>query len=78
MTIRDFYQHVQISILTKGYQGFQGEANLLITRSCRCRLTNVPNVGFAYNIQKVVEYLNSKGVKAIQAQKVCIFDCVVE
>nr|AHM92963.1 polyprotein [Banana streak CA virus] len=69
MTIRDFYQHVQISILTKGYQGFQGEANLLITRSCRCRLTNVPNVGFAYNIQKVVEYLNSKGVKAIQAQK---------
>lgn len=70
MTIRDFYQHVQISILTKGYQGFQGEANLLITRSCRCRLTNVPNVGFAYNIQKVVEYLNSKGVKAIQAQKI--------
>nr|UYZ57240.1 polyprotein [Banana streak OL virus] len=69
MTIRDFYQHVQISILTKGYQGFQGEANLLITRSCRCRLTNVPNVGFAYNIQRVVEYLNSKGVKAIQAQK---------
>nr|AOV63232.1 polyprotein [Sugarcane bacilliform virus] len=69
MTIRDFYQHVQISVLTKGYQGFQGEANLLVTRSCRCRLTNVPNVGFAYNIQKVVEYLNSKGVKAIQAQK---------
>ncbi|RWW51745.1 hypothetical protein BHE74_00041886, partial [Ensete ventricosum] len=69
MTIRDFYQHIQISILTKGYTGFQGEANILVTRSCRCRLTNVPNVGFAYNIQKVVEYLSSKGVKAIQAPK---------
>lgn len=72
LTIRDFYQHIQISILTKGYNGFQGEANLLVTRSCRCRLTNVPNVGFAYNIQKVVEYLNSKGVRAIQAQKLSL------
>ncbi|KAJ8476364.1 hypothetical protein OPV22_020091 [Ensete ventricosum] len=70
LTIRDFYQHIQISILTKGYRGFEGEANLLVTRSCRCRLTNVPNTGFAYNIEKVVEYLHSKGVKAIQAQKI--------
>ncbi|KAJ8476366.1 hypothetical protein OPV22_020093 [Ensete ventricosum] len=62
--------HIQISILTKGYRGFEGEANLLVTRSCRCRLTNVPNTGFAYNIEKVVEYLHSKGVKAIQAQKI--------
>ncbi|AAY99427.1 polyprotein [Banana streak virus Acuminata Yunnan] len=69
MTIRDFYQHIQISILTKGYEGFQGEANLLITRSCRCRLSNVPNVGFQYNIQNVVEFLKSKGVKALNATK---------
>lgn len=70
MTIRDFYQHVQISILTKGYNGFQGEANLLVTRSCRCRLSNVPNVGFQYNIQNVVEFLKSKGVKALNATKI--------
>nr|WET17319.1 polyprotein [Banana streak Musa itinerans virus] len=69
MTIRDFYQHIQISILTKGYEGFQGEANLLVTRSCRCRLSNIPNVGFQYNIQNVVEFLKSKGVKALNATK---------
>ncbi|AAO21220.1 putative polyprotein [Badnavirus maculakalanchoes] len=70
MTIRDFYQHIQMSILTKGYTGFQGEANLLVTRSCRCRLTSVPNAGFAFNIQRVVEYLNSTGVRALEAQRV--------
>nr|UYZ57208.1 polyprotein [Banana streak IM virus] len=70
MTIRDFYQHIQISILTKGYNGFQGESNLLVTRSCRCRLSNVPNVGFQYNIQNVVEFLKSKGVKALNATKI--------
>ncbi|ACS44708.1 ORF3 protein [Sugarcane bacilliform Guadeloupe D virus] len=70
MTIKDFYRHIQISIKTKGYDTWEGgEANLLITRSITSRLSNTPNVGFAYKIERVAEYLRSKGVKAINATK---------
>lgn len=70
MTIKDFYRHIQISICTKGYDSWEGaEANLLITRSITARLSNTPNVGFAFRINKVAEYLRSKGVKAIDAAK---------
>nr|ASV59777.1 polyprotein [Canna yellow mottle virus] len=70
MTIKDFYRHIQISIRTKGYDSWQGgEANILITRSITARLSNTPNVGFAYRIEQVAEYLRSKGVKAINATK---------
>ncbi|KAG6500548.1 hypothetical protein ZIOFF_040396 [Zingiber officinale] len=49
MTIGDFYRNVQISILTRGYEAWQNsEANLLITRGMVGRLSNTPNVGFAY------------------------------
>ncbi|KAG6508127.1 hypothetical protein ZIOFF_033489 [Zingiber officinale] len=51
LTISDFYQNIQVSILTRGYENWQnGEANLLITRGLVGRLSNTPNVGFAYNI----------------------------
>ncbi|QBA88842.1 polyprotein [Aglaonema bacilliform virus] len=70
MTIGDFYRNIQISILTKGYEGWQGgEANLLITRGLVGRLSNTSNVGFAYNIQNVVDYLVSHGVRALPGQR---------
>ncbi|KAG6506796.1 hypothetical protein ZIOFF_032126 [Zingiber officinale] len=66
MTIGDFYRNIQISILTRGYEAWQNsEANLLITRGLVGRLSNTPNVGFAYEIQGVVDYLTSHGVKAL-------------
>ncbi|ANN87818.1 polyprotein [Canna yellow mottle associated virus] len=70
MTIKDFWRHIQISIRTRGYETWEGgEANILITRSITSRLSNTPNVGFAYKIEQVAEYLRSKGVKAINATK---------
>ncbi|KAG6509783.1 hypothetical protein ZIOFF_027788 [Zingiber officinale] len=49
LTIRDFYRNIQVSILTRGYDQWQGgETNLLITRRMVGRLSNTPNVGFAY------------------------------
>ncbi|ATZ69522.1 ORF3 polyprotein [Cacao swollen shoot Ghana R virus] len=70
MTINDFCQHVQISILTRGYDQWQaGEANLLVTRGMVGRLSNTSNVGFAYSIQGVTDYLASHGVRAIQGRE---------
>ncbi|KAG6479626.1 hypothetical protein ZIOFF_063094 [Zingiber officinale] len=52
MTIGDFYQNIQISVLTRGYEAWQNsEANLLITIGLVGRLSDTPNVGFAYEIQ---------------------------
>ncbi|KAG6527859.1 hypothetical protein ZIOFF_009993 [Zingiber officinale] len=66
MTIGDFYRNIQISILTRGYEAWQNsEANLLITRGLVGSLSNTPNVGFAYEVQGVVDYLTSHGVKAL-------------
>nr|AEV42076.1 putative polyprotein [Pineapple bacilliform CO virus] len=68
-TIRDCYEHIQISIQRKGYDDWNGESNLLITRSIMLRLSNTPNVGFYYKILRVRDYLKSKGVKAIDASQ---------
>ncbi|ATZ69459.1 ORF3 polyprotein [Cacao swollen shoot CE virus] len=70
MTIGDFARNVQISILTRGYENWQnGEANLLITRAMTGRLSNTPNVAFAYQIDGATDYLASHGVKAITGKK---------
>ncbi|ACF60613.1 ORF3 [Cycad leaf necrosis virus] len=68
LTLKDFYRHIQVSIQTKGYDTWtNGEANLLVTRSCTARLSNTPNVGFNYKTERVAEYLHSRGVQAINA-----------
>ncbi|KAG6469583.1 hypothetical protein ZIOFF_070512 [Zingiber officinale] len=65
-TISDFYRNIQVSILARGYENWRnGEANLLVTRGLIGRLSNTPNVGFAYEIQNVVDYLASHGVRAL-------------
>ncbi|KAG6536628.1 hypothetical protein ZIOFF_001686 [Zingiber officinale] len=66
LTIGDFFRNIQISILARGYEAWQnGEANLSITRGMVGRLSNTPNVGFAYKIQGLVDYLTTHGVKAL-------------
>nr|pir circular genome protein 3 - Commelina yellow mottle virus [Commelina yellow mottle virus] len=69
MTIKSFYRHIQICVMTKGYDGWQGEDNLLITRGLTGRLSNTSNVGFAYDVKAMVEHLQSNGVKAIKGEK---------
>nr|ACB87156.1 polyprotein [Citrus yellow mosaic virus] len=70
MTVRDFCRNVQISILTKGYGNWQnGEANLLVTRGIVGRLSNTPNVAFAYQIQNVTDYLVSHGIQALPGRR---------
>ncbi|KAG6470261.1 hypothetical protein ZIOFF_071325 [Zingiber officinale] len=70
LTIRDFYHNIQVSFLTRGYEQWRnGEANLLITRSIVGRLSNTPNVGFAYEVQGVVDFLTSHGVRALPRRR---------
>lgn len=70
LTIGDFYRNIQVSILTRGYEQWSnGEANLLITRSLIGRLSNTPNVGFSYEIQGVIDYLISHGVRALPGKR---------
>ncbi|ATV81254.1 polyprotein [Grapevine badnavirus 1] len=70
MTLRDFYRNIQISILTRGYENWRnGEANLLVTRGVMARLSNTPNVGFAYQIQHVTDHLESRGVRALPGRR---------
>ncbi|KAG6514398.1 hypothetical protein ZIOFF_024751 [Zingiber officinale] len=61
---------ILISILARGYEGWiNGEANILITRGLVGRLSNTPNVGFAYEVQNVVDYLASHGVRALPGRR---------
>ncbi|KAG6499442.1 hypothetical protein ZIOFF_039230 [Zingiber officinale] len=77
LTISDFYRNIQISILTRGYKGWQNsEANLLITRGLVGRLSNTPNVGFAYEVQNVVDYLASHGVRALPGRSYSTRDVI--
>ncbi|XP_074562548.1 uncharacterized protein LOC141819077, partial [Curcuma longa] len=70
LTIGDFYRNIQVTILTRGYEQWRnGEANLLITRGMVGRLSNTPNVGFAYEVQGVVDYLTSHGVQALPGRR---------
>ncbi|CAD5182703.1 unnamed protein product [Musa acuminata subsp. malaccensis] len=70
MTVGDFYRNIQLSILTRGYDTWQnGEANLLITRGMVGRLSNTPNVAFAYEISGVVDYLTSHGIRALPGRR---------
>ncbi|KAG6507915.1 hypothetical protein ZIOFF_033268 [Zingiber officinale] len=56
----------QVSFLARGYENWQnGETNILVTRGLVGRLSNTPNVGFAYEVQNVVDYLASYGVRAL-------------
>ncbi|KAG6468167.1 hypothetical protein ZIOFF_072738 [Zingiber officinale] len=70
LTISDFYRNIQISILARGNENWQnGEANLLITRGLEGRLSNTPNMGFTYEVQNVVDYLTSHGVRALAGRR---------
>ncbi|KAG6493113.1 hypothetical protein ZIOFF_048090 [Zingiber officinale] len=70
MTIGDFFRNIQLSILTRGYESWRnGEANLLITRGLIGRLSNTPNIAFAYEVNGVVDYLTSHGIVALPRRR---------
>lgn len=69
--LADFYNNIQVSILTKGYEDYQNsEANLLITKGMIGRLSNTSNVGFAYTVDGVAEYFITHGVQALKGMPV--------
>ncbi|KAG6472269.1 hypothetical protein ZIOFF_069729 [Zingiber officinale] len=64
---------LRVSFLTRGYaQWRNGEANLLITRSMVGRLSNTPNIGLAYDVQGIVDFLTSHGVRALSGRRYSI------
>ncbi|QRN45547.1 P3 [Paper mulberry vein-banding virus] len=69
LSISDFYNHIEISIKTKGYEDWEGgESNLLITRSMVGRLTNTGYSAFRYRTDNLMEYLATRGIRAIPGQ----------
>ncbi|AEC49884.1 polyprotein [Banana streak UM virus] len=68
-TIGDFYQGIQLSIKTKGYNNWRGEANLHLERMVTARLSSTSNTGFEIKIDKVIQYMKTNGIQAIEATK---------
>ncbi|PKU79828.1 hypothetical protein MA16_Dca016273 [Dendrobium catenatum] len=69
LSIHDFMNHIELVILTHGYELWQGgESNLLLTRALVARLTNSSYAGFRYNITGVANYLALLGISAIPGQ----------
>ncbi|KAG6497661.1 hypothetical protein ZIOFF_045565 [Zingiber officinale] len=74
---RSGMRNIRISILTRGYEGWQNsEANLPITRGLVGRLSNTPNVGFAYEVRNVMDYLTSHGVRALPGRSYSTRDVI--
>ncbi|KAG6474397.1 hypothetical protein ZIOFF_068332 [Zingiber officinale] len=70
MTMGDFFRNIQLSILSKGYESWRNwEVNLLITRGMISRLSNTPNVAFAYEVSGVVDYLTRHSVNALPRRR---------
>lgn len=68
MSVEDFYEHVQLAVQTRGYEGWQGESNLIVTTALVGRLTNTSYASFRYNVQNVAEHLATNGIQAIPGQ----------
>nr|AEE39270.1 polyprotein [Gooseberry vein banding associated virus] len=71
LSIHDFYNHIQVSIQTRGYNGgwTGGDSNMIVTRSLIGRLTNQSMTNFGYQIQGVTDYLTSHGVSCIPGEQ---------
>ncbi|UYC36391.1 polyprotein [Black pepper virus B] len=70
LSVNDFYNHLEITIKSKGYENWiGGESNLLITTAVIGRLTNTGYSAFKYKTQEIAEYLATKGIKAIPGKK---------
>jgi len=65
MTISDFCKHVKLIIKTKGYEGFIGEANLLIVKAITARISNHVASNFKLHTEQIAGFLGSQGIKAL-------------
>jgi Viral movement protein (MP) len=68
LSIHDFSNHTQVVIQTHGYEGWQGESNLLLSRSLIGRFSNTSYTNFRYNVEQVADHLASRGIRAIPDQ----------
>ncbi|PKU76347.1 hypothetical protein MA16_Dca022778 [Dendrobium catenatum] len=70
LSIHDFLNHIELVIMTHGYDEWQGgESNLLITGALVACLTNTSQTGLCYNITGVANYLASDGISAIPGRR---------
>ncbi|KAI9072016.1 hypothetical protein K1719_046023 [Acacia pycnantha] len=68
MTVTDFAKHFQLIIKTRGYEDFTEGQNLAITKILTGRLSNNTNNNFRLKIDRVMQYLGSQGIKAIEGK----------
>ncbi|KAI9111266.1 hypothetical protein K1719_017678 [Acacia pycnantha] len=68
MTVTDFAKHFQLIIKTRGYEDFTEGQNLAITKILTGRLSNNTNNNFKLKIDRVMQYLGSQGIKAIEGK----------
>ena len=69
ISIEDFYNYSRLSVMTHGYEAWQGGDNLLVTIALVGRLSNTSYVGFQYNINDVIDHLTTNGVLAIPGER---------
>lgn len=71
MTIKDFSEHLQLLIQTKGYEDWtNGEANLTIVTAVTARISNYVQHDFRTKESKhIPQFLTSRGIKAIEGYK---------
>nr|GEW43806.1 TPA: orf y [Tanacetum cinerariifolium] len=70
LSIDDFYNHLEVSIQTNGYDTWQGgESNLLVTMAMIDRLSNTSYMGFQYSIDNIVDHLTTTGITAIPGER---------
>nr|GEY10549.1 hypothetical protein [Tanacetum cinerariifolium] len=70
LSIDDFYNHVDISIQTHGYDTWQGdESNLLVIMAMIDRLSNTSYMGFQYSVDNVVDHLTTTGITTIPGER---------
>ncbi|KAI9110057.1 hypothetical protein K1719_019098 [Acacia pycnantha] len=68
MTVTDFSKHFQLIIKTRVYEDFTEGQNLAITKILTGRLSNNTNNNFKLKIDRVMQYLGSQGIKAIEGK----------
>ncbi|KAI9083343.1 hypothetical protein K1719_034709 [Acacia pycnantha] len=68
MSVTDFGKHFQLIIKTRGYEDFIEGQNLAITKILTGRLSNSTNNNFRLKIDRVMQYLGSQGIKAIEGK----------
>ncbi|KAI9086164.1 hypothetical protein K1719_031885 [Acacia pycnantha] len=77
LPIRDFANHFQLIIKTRGYEEFTTGQNLVVTKILTARLSNHTNNNFKLQIDRVMQHLSSQGVVELESDDENNYDIIL-